>query len=427
MVHIMGTTSGLLGFWEVAVMVFLLCGSAFFSGSETAFFNLSRRQRMTLRKSVHRLQTLTAALLTRPKNLLGCLLFGNTTVNVLFFAVASVFTLRIREEIGLTAAVISGVMTFTILVLFGEIVPKSLAYANSRSISIAAALPTYLCIKVLMPLLFVFRLVLVEPVIRLLLGPPRAAKPVTTAEFRALMEQTRKRGLISRHESKLLAEIIEFGFLKVRHVMRPRVDMTACAVTDSAAKARQLMQKNRLTKIPVYSVQMDDIVGLVQLRRVLLEPDASLDKLAEPVNFVPEQKTVESLLEFFRSTGTDTAVVVDEYGGLAGYVCLEDIAEELLGPIELMPEVEPIELVGPFEYRLAGNLALHEWADVFGIQVDETRYSTIGGMVTALLGRIPKVGDTARLKNLRFTVERMRKNRIETVVLTLEPIAGDDK
>jgi len=119
-------------------------------------------------------------------------------------------------------------------------------------------------------------------------------------------------------------------------------------------------------------------------------------------------------------------VVVDEYGGIAGSVRLEDIAEELLGPIEITEGVEPIEQIGPFEYRLAGNLAIHDWAQSFGIDPAETRLSTVGGLVTAALGKVPKAGDIAYLKNLKFTVERVRKHRIETVVLTIQPIQTDD-
>ena len=118
--------------------------------------------------------------------------------------------------------------------------------------------------------------------------------------------------------------------------------------------------------MPVYVKKMDNIVGMIHLRQLLLKPDSSLDRLVQPVQFVPEQKTVESLLEYFRKTGTDMAVVVDEYGGIAGSVRLEDIAEELFGRMEQVSGVEPIKQLGPFQYRLAGDLAIHDWADVLG-------------------------------------------------------------
>ena len=421
-----GAPNAIKYLWEPVLMLLLLVGSAFFSGAETAFFNLSRRQIKLLQESKQKLQTLTARLLNKPGQLLSCLLFGNMIVNVLFCAVASVLTVRVSRQIGTGTAAITACLAFVSLVLFGEILPKSLAYANSKSLSVTAAVPVFLCRQVFTPIVSVFRFLMVEPALRLLLGPTRPAKPITTDEFKLLIEQVRKRGLITADENKLLAEIIELGFLKVRDCLRPRVDMIACATTDSNRQACEMRRKNHLTKLPVYTKMIDNIVGLISFRRALLEPDKPLDKLVEQVHFVPEQKTVESLLEFFQKTGTDTAIVVDEYGGIAGSICLEDIAEELLGPIGTTEEITPIELIGPFKYRLTGNLAIHDWGAAFGIDPAETRISTIAGLVTAVLGRIPKTGDVAYLRNLKFTVERVRKHRIETVILTLEPISSDD-
>jgi putative hemolysin len=407
------------------LMLILLCCSAFFSGSETAFFNLSRRQIRFMQESKHRLQSLVAHLLQKPGQLLNCLLFGNMCVNVLYYSVSSVFVIRVGQQNGLTAATIVAGVTFIILVLFGEILPKSIAYASSRSLSIMAAVPAFLCLQIFAPIGFVFKFLILEPFLRIVLGPKRLPKAVTVSEFKSLIETSRRQGLITADETRLLEEVVELGFLKVRHVMKPRVDMPVCAVTGSANKARRLMQENHVTKLPVYVKTIDNIVGIVQLRQLLLKPDMSLDRLVKPVHFVPEQKSVESLLEFFRKTQTDIAVVVDEYGGIAGSVRLEDIADELFGTEELTGGIEPIEQIGPFEYRLSGDLAIYEWADVFGIDLAETRLSTVGGLVTTLLGKIPKSGDVAYLKNLRFTVEHVRKHRIQTVVLALEPIPAN--
>jgi len=405
---------------HIVVMIVLLGCSAFFSGSETAFFNLSRSQIKLLRKSKHRLQQLAGSLPNKPKQLLGCLLFGNMTVNILFYALASVLTVRISQQVGAGAAAITAGVSFTLLVLFGEIVPKSIAYGNSRPVSIAAALPLVLFLKAFAPLQFLFRVLIIEPSLRLLLGPSHPPKPISTTEFKSLIEHVRKRGLITADENKLLTEVVELGFLKVRHVMRPRVDMIACSVTESAQTARELMLKNHMTKLPVYVRTIDNIVGLIHLRHLLLEGDTSLDRIVQRVHFVPEQKMVESLLELFRKTGTDIAIVVDEYGGIAGSVRLEDIAEELVGPIEIAEGIEPIEQTGPFEYRLAGSLSIHDWADAFGINPEEAKITTIGGLVTALLGKMPKSGDVAYLEDLKFTVESVQKHRIKTVILTLK-------
>ena len=411
---------------KIILMLILLAGSAFFSGAETAFFNLSHRQVKLLEGSRHRLQKLAARLLKKPGQLLNCFLFGNMTVNVLFYAVASVLTIRLKDQSSL-AATLTALLSFAGLVLFGEILPKSLAYANSKSLSVAAALPAFLCLQIFAPLEFIFKVFILEPSLRLLLGPTRKPKTIGVSEFKSLIEVTRKQGLITADENRLFTEIIELGFLKVRHVMRPRVDMIACDVTESSASAREKMKKNHLIRLPVYARSIDNIVGIVHLRQILLRGEVTLDKIVQDVNFVPEQKTVESLLEFFRRSKTDMAIVVDEYGGIAGSVRLEDIAEELLGQIEPTSQTEQIEQTGPFEYRLSGNVAIHDWADILGIDLAETRMVTIGGLVTALLGKIPKSGDVAYLKNLKFAVEKVQKHRIETLILTFEPFRSDSQ
>ena len=403
---------------HIFAMLLLLAGSAFFSGSETAFFNLTRRQTKQFDQSKHKVQRLVARLLKKPGLLLTCLLLGNITVS-------STLVFRAKAGWGISTAAAVAFFTFMVLVLFGEILPKSLAYANSRSVAIAAALPVFLSVQVFRPAAFIFRFLILEPVLRILLGQRRHPKAITLNEFRSLIDLSRRRGLITEDENRLLAEVVELGFLKVRHVMQPRVDVVACDVTDPVEVTRARMHEHRLTKLPVYVKDIDNIVGMVHLRQILLKPRASLDRLVQPVHFVPEQKTVESLLEFFRQTESDMAIVVDEYGGIAGSVRLEDIAEELFGGDDVPGQVEPIEQLGPFTYRLAGDVPVHDWAEVLGIDLEDTRVSTIGGLVTGLLGRIPKKGDVAHLGNLKFTVERIRRRRIEAVVLSLEPITSD--
>jgi putative hemolysin len=405
---------------KIVLMLILLAGSAFFSGSETAFINLSPRQIRLFEKSEHKLQKLVAGLLGKRRKLLNCFLLGNMTVNVLFYAVSSVLIIRLKDYGGLTAA-FAALLSFVGVLLFGEILPKSLAYANSKNFCIAAALPAYFCLQIFGPIEQVFKFTILEPALRLLLGPARHPKAITVGEFKSLIETTRKQGLITADENRLFTEVIELGFLKVRHVMRPRVDMIVCDVTESSAAAREKMKKNHLTRLPVYARSIDNIIGLIHLRQILLRSEVTLDKIVQEVNFVPEQKTVESLLEFFRRSKTDIAIVVDEYGGIAGSVQLEDIAEELLGQIEPTSQTELIEQTGPFEYRLSGNVAIHDWADVLGIDLTETRMVTIGGLATALLGKMPRNGDVAYLKNLKLTVEKVRKRRIETLILTFEP------
>jgi len=410
--------------WQIILMLILLLCSAFLSGSETAFFNISRRQAKALQQSANRLSLIASGLLNNPKQLLTSLLFGNMAVNVLFFALAGVLSINLGKQYGPTAGIISAALLFFILLLGGEMLPKSLAYSHSRRFCIIASPFCFLCVRILSPILGILDILIIVPAVRLFSGaggPGRQAETVTANQLKRLIESSRVRGLISADENELFAEVIELGFLKVRHVMQPRVDIIACEISDPVEKTRKLMLENSLTKIPVYKKDIDHIVGCLFLRDMLLWPEKSVSRHLKEVNFVPEQKTVESLLEFFRKSRTDMAIVVDEYGGIAGAVSLENIVEEILGPIEQDRQTEPIEQIGPLEYRLAADIAIHDWAKVFNIDPEQSRLSTIGGLTTALLGRIPKKGDVIYLKNLKLTVREVRKRRIESLILSLEP------
>ena len=410
-------------------MTGLLTCSAFFSGSETAFFNIPHGRLESFRKSGHKFQELAAYLMSHPKRLLTSLLLGNMTVNVCFFSLASVLSVRFGVQISAAAGTLAAVISFFILLIFGEMLPKSIAYSNSKRFCVFAASGCLVCTRVLSGLVRALEFVIFEPALRLLVGPvygDKATETVTINQMKFLIEQSRQQGLISNDENQLLSEVCEFGLLRVRHVMTPRVDMSACNVSDSAEEIQQQMVKSGKTKLPVYSKNIDNTTGMVSLRDLLLNPGVEIDKLITKAHFVPEQKTVESLLEFFHLGYTDTAIVVDEYGGITGIVSYENVIEELLGPSEKITQDELIEQIGPMQYRLAGTLSIHDWGQIFNIDPVQSRLTTIGGLAAALLGRIPKPGDTVYLKNIRLTVEKVKRHRVETLLLSLEPIGEQD-
>jgi magnesium and cobalt transporter len=191
-----------------------------------------------------------------------------------------------------------------------------------------------------------------------------------------------------------------------------------------------VFRRTRVSKMLVYEGEMDNIVGVVYAKAAFLNPDRALADLVRPVYFVPESKTVESLLKDFRARKIQFAVAVDEYGGVSGLVTLEDCLEEIVGDISDetdRPAAEPVRRVGDAEYLLAGNLSIRSWADAFDIDVpdDGGRYSTVAGFLTALLGRLPRPGDTVEWRNLGFKVEEVRRHRVTLVRLRLLTESGD--
>ena len=408
--------------WQISAMAALLLVSGFCSGSETAFFHLSRRQVRKLAASAAPIERLTASLLNNPNRFLTALLFANMTVNVLYFSVSSMLSIQIAQSIGVMAGTLTAFVCFLAVLLIGEMLPKSLAYTNARRFCLFASPACFVLLRTLSPLLGFLDHVIVQPAVRLLVHPAARSSPVSAEQIKLLLDGTRRKGLIGEDENLLLSEILKFGFLKVRHIMQPRVEMPACPLTMNASQMRTVMHQHGLVKIPVYKQSIDAIAGVVSLRDLLLTADPDPSELVQPVAYVPEQKSVESLIEFFRDGGRDMAIVVDEYGGIAGWVRFEHIIEQLLRPMEEGSAQPPIEKIEPLSYRLAADLSIYDWKDAFGIDLEETHLTTIGGFVTALLGRIPQPGDQARLKNLKFTVERVHSNRIQTVIVTLEPI-----
>ena len=408
--------------FQIVFMAALLFCSAFFSGSETAFFHLSRRTVRQFSRSEIKLERLIARTLLNPNQFLTALLFGNMLVNVLYFAITSMMSFQVGRSAGSAIGTGIAVSGFMLLLLFGEMLPKSLAYTNTRQFCLFAAPACYFLLKVLNPLLFAIDGGIVQPAIRLFIRPQRKTG-VSVNQLKVLLDSSRQQGLISGHENQLLAEILKFSFLKVRHVMQPRVEMPACSIRTPLKTARQEILDKGLVKMPVYTKSVDSIVGFVHLRDLFLHPERPLSTLVRTVQFIPEQKSVESLIDFFQKTKTDTAIVVDEYGGVAGWIELDDIMEQLLGPLEESSEGEPIEKIGPMKYRLQANLPIHEWMEAFGINVEEERIVTIGGFVIALLGKIPKEGDEVLFQIIIFCVDSINQNRIRSVILSLESSA----
>ena len=400
---------------SLLLMLGLLFCSAFFSGSETAFFNLSRREGLYLKNSNNKFARLAFNILVKPKKLLTALLFGNMLVNVFYFAISISISLKVAEEVGTGGGIAFGVVCFTLLVVIGEMLPKSIAYSNSKGFTLFAAVPCYIIMRIFAPIVSFFNLIVIEPAIRLLMPIGTISSKVKMSHIKMLLELSRKRGSITSDQNHLISEVLELSFLKVRHVMKPRVDMVICEADLKTRNAIELMVSNSVKKMPIYEDQIDNITGIVHLKEALLEPNKSLRELAEEAVFVPEQKSIESLLEFFRTKQLDLAIVVDEYGGVAGLITIKDIISELLGPQNKEEAEEMVKQIGPLEYLLSGNLPLHDWAEAFGFEEEQTKFATLGGFITSLLGKIPQRGDMVNLNNMVFTVKEVEKFRIKTL------------
>ena len=416
-----------LGFLAQGALLLLLVSlSAVFSGSESVLFALSSGQLQNCRTSTNPFRRLAAQLMDHPKRTLTTILVGNTAVNVLLFAMSYVFFSELARRFGAWITPAAGVASVLLVVVCGEVIPKALGVSLAARLAPFSAAVVRTTGYVLTPLGYVLDWIIVEPLTRIIFGrPSRAArleKQLSNTELKTLLEMSRRGGLIDRVEDLYLREVIDLNQIRVRDMMIPRVEVTSFDVDGDPEELRDLMRRTHLTKIPVYEGSVDRIVGLVYAKILFFEPGKPLRDLVVPVRYVPELITGEQLLDHFRETRSQLAIAVDEYGGVAGLVTLEDVLEEIVGEIHA-PEDETAEpeitQLSETEYEISGRLNVHYWIELFGLREKAEWVATVAGLVTARLGRPAALGEAVTFGNVRLTVAEIDGPRIRRLRLTL--------
>ncbi|MBN1512682.1 MAG: HlyC/CorC family transporter [Phycisphaerae bacterium] len=404
------------------LLVVLLACSAAVSGSETALFGLSRQDLHTFATSSSRLRRTAALLLHHPHHLLLTVLITNTAVNIGIFAVSFLMAEDLGRSSPLLAS-LAGVGALVAVILFGEILPKSIALSHPRRLAPLVAPGIQALQFVLTPVRWLLAVLLVEPATRLLLPPAARVPAVSTEELRDIIDSSAGHQVLNSVESDMLQAVVGLADVNVRSVLVPRVDMIAVSLGDEREAIRDRFEQSGKTKLPVFDRDLDDVRGLLYARDFHLNPERSVEQLLRPVAFVPEQANLIQVIRHFRLTHTQLAIVVDEYGGVAGLVTLEDVLEEIVGDLRGPAEEEqPLaQALDDNTYRLSGQLGVRDWASLFGITAVDADVDTLGGLITARLGRLPRVGDCVRTGNLTITVESLRGRRVGTLILHRMP------
>ncbi|MEM9882828.1 MAG: hemolysin family protein [Planctomycetota bacterium] len=415
----------------------LLVASGFFSGSETALFSLTRHQRARLARSPGVAGRATLTLLSETRGLLITLLMGNMTINVLYFVVSSVLLIRLGESGALPGPVVAVLTVAPLLaiILLGEVLPKQVAARLPESFARVIALPMLGVHRLIAPLRIGAAVAVITPLSRLL-APPTPPPELSPEELETMLQLSRHHGVIDHSEQRVLEQVLELSRLQVRQLMVPRVDVVAFDLDDPPEVLMTLIRETRLRHLPAFRGDLDNVVGAIHTKQALLarpQTAEDVEALVRQVRFVPELQRADRALIDLRKSGTTFSVAVDEYGGTAGFVTLEDLVEHLVGDIpgayeaEVEPEVEALDAgAAPRRWRVDADLSVHDWPDVFGrhrhFEAARTLASanTVGGLVMAELGRVPAVGDRVRLGNLRLTVDRMSGHRVERVLIEMK-------
>lgn len=403
--------------WQSILLIVLLMMSAFFSASETALMSLSKiRLRHMLEENVKGAERVSH-LLKSPSRMLGAILVGNNIVNIASSALATSIAITLFgpvKGIGISTSV----MTVLVLI-FGEITPKSLASERSEQIALKVATPISIIMVLMTPVLTAIMFV-TGLLIKLLGGSPDKDQPfITEEELKTMVTVSHEEGVLEGDEKKMIYNVFEFGDSQVGDVMTPRTDMVMVEKSTEFEEIVDLFKSERFSRIPVYDETPDNIIGLLNVKDLIFyEPVHNAFKIEDFIRepyFTYEFKMTSELFAEMRSKRAAIAIVLDEYGGTAGMVTLEDLVEEIVGDIqdEYDEHEVSIEVIQEDEYIVDGSTKIDIVNEMIGLRIETEDFDSIGGFIIGEFGRLPEVGERIEHGNVEFVVESVEKNRIE--------------
>lgn len=397
--------------------------SAFFSGSEIAIFSSNKIRIKKLAEDGNKHAKTVEWLLEHPNKIIATILIGNNLVNILATVICTSLAIHFFGNAGIGIA--TAIMTIVILI-FGEVTPKALAAQNAEKIALLIASPLLFLSRVFHPLVRVLTGI-TNFIIALLGGKGKKDTPfITEDELRMLIDVGAKEGTIEKKDKEMLQGVFEFGDKTAKDVMQPRIDMDSIEINASLDEALKAMLKTRHSRLPVYEGSIDNIIGILNLKGLLHQikehkqnqaKELSLRESITPVYIVPTSKKLDSLLKEMQKERIHMAIVVDEYGGTAGLLTMEDLLEEIVG--DILDESDLVEtniqIVDDKTVLVESKTSIEEVNEALNLSLPEHDLKTIGGLVFNLLGKIPVPGDKGEIGGVTLIVESMRGKRISKV------------
>ncbi len=407
---------------RLCLQVLLLCGSAFFSGSETALFSLSRLDLQKLRRVRHRHSETLHALLDQPRRLIISILCGNELVNIA--SAANMTGILVSLYDAERAGLISVLVMVPLLLLFGEVTPKTISVSNPVRISTrVVASPMSLWVRIVAPLVWVIRSV-ADRITTLIVGEEKAAENILQLdEFRTLVEEVAKEGQLNATERALIYNLLEAGDTEVVEIMTPRTRTAFLNADMSVPEMVERFRTFRHPRVPVFRMHRDNLVGFVHaedvLRHIIDGTDLSAlvpEDIMHPPVVVPLTKKVDEMFDFFQAKNARAAAVLNEFGGVEGFVTMKDVLTFIFGQIS--GEVQGQEHYQERDenyYEVRGDMKLNDFNNLTNFGIEDPRMTTIGGVAFRHLDRLPRVGDQVTVEGITITVLQMDEHRIDRV------------
>lgn len=413
-------TSGVI---QLCILVILIVFSAFFSSAETALTTISpvRMRAMAEENPSARVLRLQKILDSRSK-LISAILIGNNIVNISASSLMTSLVIKIWGNAAVGIA--TGILTFLILI-FGEIVPKTWAMCNNEKLSLAYSGVIYAIMTVLTPVIFVVDKI-AGVFLRLLHIDSSARVAMTESELKTYVDVSHEDGVIEQEEKKIIYNVFDFGDSVAKDVMIPRIDMTTVDVNASYNELFNLFRKSMYTRIPVYEGEVDNIIGIINVKDFLMVINKRTfrirDIMREAYYTYEYKKTADLLLEM-RNVVSNVALVLNEYGATVGMITLEDLLEEIVGEIRDEfdgDEEELVKKIGDNRFEVNASMKLCDINDILDTDFESEDYDSIGGIIIELLDRFPTEGESVETgSGALLTASSVENNRIETVTIQL--------
>ncbi|WP_343247354.1 hemolysin family protein [Diplocloster hominis] len=407
---------------QLVILLLLLMLSAFFSSAETALTTVNKIRIRSLAEEGDKRAVRVLKITEDSGKMLSAVLIGNNIVNLSASSMATLLATRLWGNAG--AGLATGILTLLILV-FGEISPKTLATIFAENLSLSYSGVIYLLMKLLTPVIFIVNRLALGFLLLLRIDPNSRNNTMTETELRTIVDVSHEDGVIETEEHQMIHNVFDFGDSFAKDVMIPRIDVTAVDVNSTYEEIIDTFREDLYTRLPVYEENTDDVIGILNVKDLLLcdkEHFHIRELLREPYYTYEYKKTSELLLEM-RNSSKNVTIVLDEYGATAGLITLEDLLEEIVGEIRDeydMDEEDALQMISDTEYVVDGHMKLDDLEDVLHLGLDSEDYDSIGGFIIEQLDHLPKTGESVSTENgIRLCVDAVDKNRIDKVHIYL--------
>lgn len=412
---------------QLIAIIILLCLSAFFSSSETALTTVNQIRMRTLADNGDKRAARVLHVTGNPGKMLSAILIGNNIVNLSASSISTSLAIHLFGNTG--AGIATGILTFLILI-FGEVTPKTMATIKADSMSLTAAAPIGFLMKILTPVIFIINKLSLGLMFLLHVNIKDAQKKMTEEELRTIVDVSQENGVIEHEERDMIHNLFDFGDAEAKEIMVPRIDMTFVQADATYQEVLDIFRQDMFTRLPVYEDSTDNVIGIINMKDFLLQndtPEFSVRNLLREPYFTYEHKNTADLFLEMRKSSISLAIVLDEYGVTAGLITLEDLLEEIVGEIRDeydADEEDDITRISGREFYVLGSANLNDVSEALSLHFTSDDYDTIGGYCLGLLDHLPEKNEIILTdNNILLRIDRMEKNRIERIYIRLpEPL-----